>query len=94
VESLQNPSLVGWGRLYNLTFLVGILNSGSAFWALNCFFLPPGLKEETDFFGGPVIATQGYDLEGRDPETHNSDRTTNIVQETKEKSAAISDVSL
>ena len=42
-------------RLYNLTFLVGLAMSFLVFWALNQFFPPVGLGEESSFVGEEVI---------------------------------------
>lgn len=49
VDSLTSQPFVGWIRLYNLTFIVGLAMSFVIFCALNYFFPPIGLGEEAPF---------------------------------------------
>lgn len=49
VNSSQDPSLVGWVRLYNLTFIIGLAISFTIFLSLNFMFPPVGLGEEAEF---------------------------------------------
>jgi len=34
VNNITDPNFVGWIRLYNLTFIIGLAISFSVFWAL------------------------------------------------------------
>ena len=49
VNSLKTPSLQGWMRLYNLTFLVGIAISFTVLIIVCFFFPPPGLGIDAPF---------------------------------------------
>jgi NCS1 family nucleobase:cation symporter-1 len=55
VNSITDPGFVGWIRLYNLTFIVGLTISFVVFWTLNWCFPPPGLGEEAPFVDGGVL---------------------------------------
>jgi nucleobase:cation symporter-1, NCS1 family len=84
VDNLTKPSLGGWIRIYNLTFLVGMAISGTVFWALNYVFPPPGLNEDTSFIGEAVTTMDGYEPEQTGIKVHDFD----------EKHTATSDVSV
>ncbi|EFY88236.1 uracil permease, putative [Metarhizium acridum CQMa 102] len=49
VDAFTDPSWVGWIRLYNLTFIVGLAIGFVVFLGLNLAFPPPGLGEEAEF---------------------------------------------
>ncbi|KIW90261.1 uncharacterized protein Z519_08905 [Cladophialophora bantiana CBS 173.52] len=55
VNGITDASFVGWIRLYNLTFIVGLAMSFFVFWVLNFFFPPPGLGEEAPFVEDDVL---------------------------------------
>ncbi|EXJ81593.1 hypothetical protein A1O1_07657 [Capronia coronata CBS 617.96] len=55
VNSVPDASFVGWIRLYNLTFIVGLAISFSVFWVLNVISPPPGLGEEAPFVDDDVL---------------------------------------
>lgn len=55
VNDITDPNFVGWIRLYNLTFIVGLMISFVVFWALNWGFPPPGLGEEAPFVDGGIL---------------------------------------
>jgi len=55
VNSNKDPSFVGWIRLYNLTFIVGLAISFFVFLVLNFISPPPGLGEEAPFVNGEVL---------------------------------------
>lgn len=55
VNSIEDSSMVGWIRLYNLTFIVGIAMSFSVFCALSLAWPPSGLGEEAPFVDDEVI---------------------------------------
>lgn len=55
MNNITDPNFVGWIRLYNLTFIIGLTISFSAFWVLNFIFPPPGLGEEAPFVGDGVL---------------------------------------
>ncbi len=84
MDGLTTPSLSGWIRIYNLTFLVGMAISGTVFWALNYAFPPPGLNEDTTFIGEAVTT-----MEGHEPE-----QSSGKVHEFDEKHVTTSDVSV
>lgn len=46
---------MGWIRLYNLTFIVGLAMSFIIFWGLNYLFPPIGLGEEAPFVENDVL---------------------------------------
>lgn len=50
-----DPGLIGWIRLYNLTFIVGLAVSFVVFYSLNFFFPPAGLGEEAPFVDSAVF---------------------------------------
>ena len=66
VENSTATSMIGWIRLYNLTFIVGCAISAVVFWTLNYFAPPPGLMEESLFANGTTdgIEAGPYDEEG------------------------------
>lgn len=49
VNGWDSPQWVGWVRLYNLTFLVGLAIAFFVFWALNWVFPVPGIDEVGPF---------------------------------------------
>ncbi|KAK5056688.1 hypothetical protein LTR84_012220 [Exophiala bonariae] len=55
VNSITDRGFVGWIRLYNLTFIIGLTISFVVFWTLNWCFPPPGLGEEAPFVDGGVL---------------------------------------
>ncbi|EHY61019.1 Transporter aclS [Exophiala dermatitidis] len=55
VNSYTESAFVGWIRLYNLTFVVGLAISFFVFWGLNVAFPPPGLGEEAPFVDDDVL---------------------------------------
>ncbi|KIW77744.1 hypothetical protein AYO21_04863 [Fonsecaea monophora] len=55
VNNKTDASFVGWIRLYNLTFIVGLAISFFVFWGLNILFPPPGLGEEAPFVEDDVL---------------------------------------
>ncbi|KAJ5619470.1 hypothetical protein N7510_003454 [Penicillium lagena] len=55
VDSNSTSQWVGWVRLYNLTFLVGLAMSFSVFWALNKIFPPGSLGQESPFVDEEVL---------------------------------------
>ncbi|KAK4939986.1 hypothetical protein LTR10_019838 [Elasticomyces elasticus] len=55
VNSSTNQSFVGWIRLYNLTFIVGLAMSFVVFWGLNYVFPPTGLGLEAPFLDEEVF---------------------------------------
>lgn len=62
MNDIKDSSFVGWIRLYNLTFIVGLVISFTLFWALNIFFPPPGLGEEAPFLDGGVLYGVGEEV--------------------------------
>ena len=55
VNSLEGSSMVGWIRLYNLTFLVGVAISFVVFFVLNYIWPPVGLGEDRPFIDDEVL---------------------------------------
>lgn len=69
VNSITDQSFVGWIRLYNLTFIVGLAISFFVFWGLNLVFPPPGLGEESPFVEDEVLYGVGHEKPNNDIET-------------------------
>lgn len=61
MNNITDPNFVGWIRLYNLTFIIGLAISFSVFWALNFFFPPVGLGEDAPFVDDGVLYGVGED---------------------------------
>ncbi|KAK2616755.1 hypothetical protein QQS21_000367 [Conoideocrella luteorostrata] len=59
VDSFTDPAWVGWMRLYNLTFIVGLFISFAVFLGLSLVFPPASLGLENEFNDGnsSMIAT-------------------------------------
>ncbi|KAL5338230.1 permease for cytosine/purines, uracil, thiamine, allantoin-domain-containing protein [Aspergillus crustosus] len=55
VNAWDDGQWVGWLRLYNLTFIVGLAISFLTFWALNYFFPVQGVNEDGPFIHEGVI---------------------------------------
>lgn len=63
VNSLTQPSLANWTKLYNLTFLIGLAISFTAMSALCYIFPPPGLGVDEPFVEGEV---EGVEVAAKD----------------------------
>lgn len=55
VNGYTKGQWVGWTRLYNLTFLVGLAMSFGVFWVLSYFSQPVGLGREASFAGVEIV---------------------------------------
>lgn len=62
MNNVTDPNFVGWIRLYNLTFIIGLTISFFVFWTLNFFFPPPGLGEDAPFVGDSVLYGVGEEI--------------------------------
>lgn len=82
VNSYDSSSFVGWIRLYNLTFIVGLAISFFTFWALNYFFQPPGLGEEAPFVDTELIygAGEGISENGNEDLKGGDEKQTTVAR--------------
>lgn len=74
VNSYSGSQWTGWVRLYNLTFLVGLAMSFLIFWALNYFFPPTGLGQESSFMEEEVIYGVAKTSGENDATSHDEER--------------------
>src|SRR4051812_20921712 len=84
VNNITDPKFVGWIRLYNLTFIIGLITSFAVFWALNFCFPPPGLGEEAPFVDGGVLYGVGEE---------NSVKSEKELESSVDKHAALASLS-